>query len=87
MNSEAEEMQSSELGFWEDLIVRELQRRTPKTEIQAKPDDEYLLSQLRALDSRNPNDDGQGGCVLFMSSGRMGDCSRPMAMRTGKMRF
>ena len=51
MNNESEAVKV-EFGFWEDLIIRELQRRIRlQREIQEKPDDEYLLNQLRALDS------------------------------------
>lgn len=51
MNNESEAIKF-ELGFWEDLIVRELHRRMRlKREIQQNPHDEYLLSELRALDS------------------------------------
>jgi hypothetical protein len=39
-------------GSWEDLVMQELQRRTRlQREIQDNPHDEYLLNQLRALDS------------------------------------
>jgi hypothetical protein len=51
MNNESEDIKV-ELGSWEDLIIRELQRRIRlQREIQAKPDDEYLLNQSRAPDS------------------------------------
>jgi hypothetical protein len=51
MNNECEDIKV-ELGSWEDLIIQELQRRTRlEREIQEKPDDEYLLNQLRALDT------------------------------------
>jgi hypothetical protein len=51
MNNECEDIKV-ELGSWEDLIIQELQRRTRlEGEIQKKPDDEYLLNQLRALDT------------------------------------
>ena len=51
MNNECEDIKV-ELGSWEDLIIQELQRRTRlEGEIQEKPDDEYLLNQLRALDT------------------------------------
>ena len=51
MNNECEDIKV-ELGSWEDLIIQELQRRTGlEGEIQEKPDDEYLLNQLRALDT------------------------------------
>jgi hypothetical protein len=56
MNNESEDSQSESINAnclsWEDLIIQELQRRTRlQREIQEKPDDEYLLNQLRALDS------------------------------------
>ena len=56
MNNESEDSQSENIkvepGSWEDLIIQELKRRTRlQREIQDKPDDEYLLNQLRALDS------------------------------------
>ncbi len=51
MNNECEDIKV-ELGSWEDLIIQELQRRTRlEREIQEKPDSEYLLNQLRALDT------------------------------------
>ena len=51
MNNESENIKV-ERGSWEDLIIQELQRRTRlQREIQEKPDDEYLLNQLRALDT------------------------------------
>jgi len=51
MNNESEDIKV-EPGSWEDLIIQELQRRTTlQREIQEKPDDEYLLNQLRALDT------------------------------------
>jgi hypothetical protein len=51
MNNESEDIKV-EAGSWEDLIIRELQRRIRlQSEIQEKPGDEYLLNQLRALDS------------------------------------
>jgi hypothetical protein len=51
MNNESEDIKV-EAGSWEDLIIQELQRRTRlQREIQEKPDDEYLLNQLRALDT------------------------------------
>ena len=51
MNNECEDIKV-ELGSWEDLIIQELQRRTRlEGEIQEKTDDEYLLNQLRALDT------------------------------------
>src|SRR5208283_86941 len=51
MNNESEDIKV-EPGSWEDLIIQELQRRTRlQREIQEKPDDEYLLNQLRALDT------------------------------------
>ena len=51
MDNESEDIKV-ELGSWEDLIIRELRRRVRlQREIQEKPDDEYLLNQLRALDS------------------------------------
>ena len=51
MNNECEDIKV-ELGSWEDLIIQELQRRTRlEGEIHEKPDDEYLLNQLRALDT------------------------------------
>jgi len=50
MNNESENI-NVEPGSWEDLIIRELQRRKRlEREIQEKPD-EYLLNQLRALDA------------------------------------
>lgn len=52
MNNEQAEDIKVELGSWEDWIIRELQRRIRlQGEIQEKPGDEYLLNQLRALDS------------------------------------
>jgi hypothetical protein len=51
MDNESEDIKV-EPGSWEDLIIQELQRRTRlQREIQEKPDDEYLLNQLRALDT------------------------------------
>jgi hypothetical protein len=51
MNNESEDIKV-EIGSWEDLIIRELQRRKRlQEEIQEKPDDEYLLNQLKALDT------------------------------------
>ncbi len=51
MNNESEDIKV-EPGSWEDLIIQELQRRTRlHREIQEKPEDEYLLNQLRALDT------------------------------------
>ena len=51
MNNEFEDIKV-EPGSWEDLIIQELQRRIRlQREIQEKPDDEYLLNQLRALDT------------------------------------
>ena len=51
MNNESEDIKV-EGGSWEDLIIRELQRRKRlQEEIQEKPDDEYLLNQLKALDT------------------------------------
>jgi hypothetical protein len=51
MNNESENIQV-EHGSWEDLIIQELQRRIRlQREIQDKPHDEYLLNQLRALDT------------------------------------
>jgi hypothetical protein len=51
MNDEPEDIKV-EAGSWEDLIIQELQRRISlQREIQEKPDDEYLLNQLRELDT------------------------------------
>ena len=51
MHDESEDVKV-ELGSWEHLIIGELQRRVRlEKEILEKPDDEYLLNQLRALDS------------------------------------
>jgi hypothetical protein len=51
MNNESADIKI-EPGTWEDLIIRELQRRKRlQEEIQEKPDDSYLLNQLRALDT------------------------------------
>jgi hypothetical protein len=51
MDNESEDIKV-ELGSWEYLIMQELQRRTRlQREIQENPDDEYLLNQLRALDT------------------------------------
>ncbi len=51
MNDESEDIKI-ETGSWEDLIMRELQRRKRLQEkIQEMPGDEYLLNQLRALDA------------------------------------
>ena len=51
MNNRSEDIKV-EIGSWEDLIIRELQRRKRlQEEMQEKPDDEYLLNQLKALDT------------------------------------
>ncbi len=51
MDNESENIEV-EPGSWEDLIIQELKRRTRlQREIRDKPDDEYLLNQLRALDT------------------------------------
>jgi hypothetical protein len=56
MNNGSEDSQSEDIkvepGSWEYLIIQELKRRTRlQREIQEKTDDEYLLNQLRALDT------------------------------------
>jgi hypothetical protein len=51
MKDESEDVKV-EPGSWEDLIIQELGRRKRlQEEIQEKPDDEYLLNQLKALDT------------------------------------
>ncbi len=51
MNNRSENIEVDP-GSWEDLIIRELQRRIRlEREIQENPDDEYLLNQLGAVDS------------------------------------